>query len=422
MSESGRRPPEDGGSSEDNLLILPDGTRLGIFELMRRERESGERSMSTSFLRGGDVVAMQSDSGKGDLDRYLFRVQGASWQDLGIGGGTPSKILTGELSGKKLPAQMARSKVQFAGSSFGGRNIQRGTLITGRLPCFGIIDSNSENSEIYLPEINDFRLIRQDKNGIAKIFDVGSLEVESKKENPNHEQRLVEIEELIKLFGFKGASFRDCGPSTDTSIKKTVKNGRYYAAYQVGQGTGNQLGIFDNTNGQWVGAHYFNSKGEDILKIGFADVIGAKEVGDIERVPTQTNRIYATGRAVATYVSSSALDFRAVNYHPSEAVAEEILGIPKLEAWPSYVDVAFLSDGTTAIDRSSIMRFNPVEGAELAGRIKGLVTLETSSEGGAAVHVGSFQDRLKDPKVELPKIINYLKKGVLGRVFTRKKT
>lgn len=388
-------------------IRLPDGQIVNLFDLIERNRRNLESTMPTGSLKRGDLIAFGYSEGDGTNGGFVFEVKEAEWKTLGITGeGCPSPTLVGRLDGPDLPDEVKDKDCVFTGSGFGTSIVGQDTLATAQSPYFSFPEG-----EYIAPVIDLFTTFRRDQSGNLRQLSPNQLDAETRGKTTNHDQRLAKVEQLMEIFGFHDMNFRS--GQTASPYLHTYQDKRYVARFEPGMGMGNQLAIMDKQTGQWMEFKYFNSRNEDFLQIAFAD-LSDRDLRDFflsdTRGLTSESHIHRSRVAITTFTSSGRYGIEVVNYMPSGQEDVRNLGVPKRVSHMIRPDIQIWANGRTEVQ---INYFQPEPG--LLERIKRSIQVTPSSDGAIVINLNGKNVKLKNPDVEIEKIIKLAgKEGEVG--------
>lgn len=312
---------------ENFLYILPNGQVINFSQIFRHRRENLESQLSTGLLWVGDFVTFEhKGDGEDETEKYLFAVKEAAWQNLSVGGSCPSPKLKGTLVGAGIPSEIAGQDVVFTGSSLGGSSIMPGTFGTNLLPIF----TAPKGLELMIPSVDYFQILRRDASGDLLKVEPNRLVREAEQQIPHHEQRLKQVDYLIKIFGFD-YDFRNGRVSLPLNAPDLVYDDKqYHAQLELEMAMGNTLAILDKRNRMWMEFKYYNFQDNDLLQVGFADLSGHNltTVFPTGRI-SEEHRVKILRVPITTFNTSRVYGIDVINFQPSDHQAREFLKTPQ---------------------------------------------------------------------------------------------
>lgn len=412
--DSGRTPPPPtnrppGGaaewenpdeSSQGVWLSLPDGRAVNINDLLDRSRATGEATISAGVLKAGDLVMFNAPPEEGsDRERgIVFEVSGTEWANIAPGA-LPQALVKGRLRGLGLPSEATQGEVEFLGSGFGYSSIRNNVLTTDLPPYF----EGSERQEIILEGYHYAETFRPSETGIDNL-DPNQLDRQAGIDNPRH---AAGVEQLAALGAAHGFDIRQSTVVDPVVVRADARGG---ASYNADRYSGNVFTTLERDGSTWIQARYVNDDGRDLLQISAASMTGRDMRDTFAYGIHATDRVNASGAAIATYTTSNRLGIDVVQFQPSVEDTAQQLGMPLHPAgFIPRVKINVTPDGQATLDTTGPARVVLRDHPGLAERIEAAIRTEITPEGETAVTVGSERYILAKPEALLQRMADMIR-------------
>ncbi|MBW3569451.1 hypothetical protein KY385_04970, partial [Candidatus Parcubacteria bacterium] len=318
------------------FIAQPDGSLVGINDLIEQRRNNHEAEMDASVLQAGDVLAARFDD-EDSPSGFIYEVEETVWHDLGISNySKPERSLSGRINSASLPSEInGTEKVIFTGSTYGGSIISPGRIATGMYPEFSL----KEKGSLTFPPINYFEVFRADERGSLQEIEPQQLVAETSAKNEKHTKRVAEMDQVIEAFGFD-RNLRNLGG-------QTYSNERYEAVFDSRGVVG--LAILDKKTKVWMKYQYSEGR---TLQVGFAKLSDIEEAYGLDgRFSSAVDPIHRAGVAISTHTMSPRYGLDVVNYKMNKKEAAD-LNLAGKDAFPS-LNIRVWSDGSHDIHDDS---------------------------------------------------------------------
>lgn len=337
--------------------------------------------IANEMVNAGDVIVVEAQSDSGQEKGYMFTVNQAAWNNLGLSGASPSKALLGTVDGLFVPDEMKGKQVQLIGSGIDGSAVTAGMICRGREPYFGSLDG-----EFHMPAVSDCGILISDQKGGHTYFnhqeqesrpDVSQETKETDTRNREAVQGLFESLPIIQ----------HCLTADEFLSGRVPKNKEfqyddedYAIKFNYRPENGAQLVILSKTKQKIVFCTYYSPDNEHLLQISEVDIREnpslLSHIDDLDDLKTDT--ICRSGASYITYNTSPTLGLNEVTYQPSDMEAMHEIGIsshdlgldtmdPRLQTSPPAIQL--WEDRSVKLDFPSLMRKKVAENRELGNSI-----------------------------------------------------
>lgn len=428
MENSGEHPNEVPSKKDSLFMRMPNGQFVDVFDLMSHERLTGESRVEFASLRSGDLIAMHCIKDDGTESGLLYKIEDAEWEHLET---VPQKIVTGRLQGEVVPEEAQNQLVNLVGSGWGGSTMEPSTIVSGRSPYFTI-----NGREFRAPVAANLKVLRRDENGEFRVINESQMSENISSENKKHNQRIEQIDKLMKRFGFDKYNFRDTNISSRNQEQSEMRSPkdklgllgyedkRFTVQYEAGAARGNHLIVIDKSTGELLTFTYFNSQNEDLLQITFADLKGTitnlkdsgllknsgwfnKSFETLSGSLIDSHDVSYAKEAYTTFITSGRLGINAVSYRVNELDATRTLGIARSNTGLHLPIIGIIPD-----EKKVSVKF-PVNAGKLEypgweARLQGLIRFEQLPDGSINLVLNGQNRRLKNPDLEIATLLRNL--------------
>lgn len=285
-------------------------------------------AFTVEFMQPGDALVVEAKSETGHEKGYVFKVENEQWQNLGLSGVGPSKLVEGTVDGLLVPDELKHKSVYVVGSGAGGSAVLSGVVATGRQ----LYLKDRQGNEYQMPVTTDIGVLRKDKEGslyLPNLYEDRDAPVELKEKYTSVKScmrnlfvslgfdHVLDIDELIegKRVGVRDVSFEDED---------------YACRFQYQPHTGAETFIISKRKQKIVYCKSCSPGGEQVLQVSEIDIKDnpsiLSHINDIEDFDTST--IHTAGSSFVTHTVSSVLGLDACVYKPNEANLVQDMEIP----------------------------------------------------------------------------------------------